>query len=209
MRVYVQNKPGCLIASLEGVANSFGDSLEGDCTLFRCIDEQLRRRRPKTLLIDFRDLTVIDGVTLKLLLAHSRRLATVLKVKLVGPGKALRQLREFLAVQPPVRFFPSLKAAMRTFASSIEPRSRQWTPFFRQFVETESDGLTVQDFRRQLQREFVVDLDEEAAYLRSEGDTPWTRSQPLTLEFRGPRQAVPTGAESFSRENEPRIFESG
>ncbi|MBN1444367.1 MAG: hypothetical protein JXA90_16770 [Planctomycetes bacterium] len=182
MRLFIQNKPGILILSLEGRAESDRCLAAGSAAV-RQIEERVRRLRPKTLLVDFRDLVQIDGASFCTILSRLRDLASRVRVQLVGPGPAVRRWITRLEHPAPVALFPSLRAARQTFLTSFADDPSAWGLFFRQFGVVPADLRKV-ELRSRPREEFAVDLDEEAAYLESEGETVWSRPPPQIVEFR-------------------------
>lgn len=184
MRIYVQSTPGALTVSLEGVASSVRDSLAESGGPLRQLEDQLRHARGPIVVVDFRDLRQVDAACFRSLLEFFRGETARRKVKLVGPGGAARRVLALLTTPPPVRFFPSIAAARGTFATSLDASDEEWNEFLAQFRPAPAAGRGLQDFRSRLGREFVVDLAEEEAYLRSEGESPWNSAPRWTLQFR-------------------------
>ena len=211
MIVYIQDKPAGLIVTLEGRMSFPKNCLERDSALLKRLEAEINARRPPCVFVDFRDLISIDAVYMRALLAYFEEARELTVVKMVGPGKAVRQLcgEENLSFDVPL--YPSIAAARNDLVPPVEgdggrflerPQRDAPDPEIPGDPEAEkheraaaagtsSTGysrpntrMLQEELREHFSGELIVDLDQETAYLLAEGDAAWPGLTEQILEFR-------------------------
>ncbi len=195
MRALIRFIEDSLIASFEDDADSFVASLDDDSVVIHTLEEQLRATGASRLVVDFRNLAYIEGTNLRDLCDWLSGLSRSKLVRFVGPGPALNRLSAMLVRPLPVEFSRTVGAALSCDTASFDPKTRSWRLFLEQFNpghtprEVPDDSRLESDDRNKTvaepspdETETVIDLDEEAVYLRAEARGPHNPMH-RTLEF--------------------------
>ncbi|MEM7231838.1 MAG: STAS domain-containing protein [Planctomycetota bacterium] len=168
-----------LVSSFEGSSPNTDRTLDTVVTVTKAIEREIRRRGVRILVADFRDLQHMDTTVAKVLLAFLAEASSSVEVKFVGPGPAFRNLLRVVRSLPPLRFFTSVARALRSEQKSFDLWQPEWASILRDFGPV---ATSVRGFAQSASAPLVVDLDEEAQYLRSAGDPGCVRTYPV--EFR-------------------------
>ena len=168
MRVYLQKKDTDLVVSFEGASSSLRERFLKESQVCLKISNAIVDKRPTSLIVDFRDLVLIDGVCFRALLVYLGVLSSMMPVKLVGPGQGLRRLYDVLSSLPKIRFYPTVAACQSSQTQSLNVRSRDWQAFLSGFDMNVARRIGVENISEDSAGSFVIDLEEEADYLRSE-----------------------------------------
>src|SRR5690606_25707395 len=169
MRVFLQTKGEELIVSFAGACSSLRDGFRREVAICRAIDSTVKARSIARVLIDFRDLFHIDGVCLRAILVYAGELAIRTRVQIVGPGPALKRLYKLLDSLPALGCYRTIAAARSSAQASISPDAREWRRFADEFDREFGEAVRSEGAGGAIPRPFVIDLQEEAEYLRVEG----------------------------------------
>jgi anti-anti-sigma regulatory factor len=194
MRAILRSIDDTLVVRLEGEADSLVSPLDEGTGVMGTIDEQLERTGAFRLVVDFRDLSYIDGTSLRDLTEFLCGLARSKLVRFVGPGPALSRLDAALVRPLPSVYSQTVKAACSSQTPSFDPKTRVWRQFAEQFEpgfippEPQDEPPAGDPGQSEATEEFspdetVIDLEQEAVYLKAQ---PTAAVNPMMrpLEFR-------------------------
>ena len=146
MRAILNYRDAHLVVTLDGTANCLTSPLGESAGIFRAIEEQLEVGAPICLVVDFRDLTSIDGPTLRDLFVYLASVSKGLPVRFVGPGTALSRLLKQLEHRPPIEFSRNVQGSFRGLPRPLKPEGSRWNDFLEQFGRSLDDpGATLCD----------------------------------------------------------------
>jgi len=189
MRAILRSIDDTLVVRLEGEADSLVSPLDEATGVLGTVSEQLERTGAFRLVVDFRDLSYIDGASLRDLTEFLCTLARSKLVRFVGPGPALSRLDAVLARTLPSDYSQSVTEACGSQTASFDPRTHAWRRFAEQFEpgfipSKTSPGLEGRgdEAEESVPDETVIDLDEEAVYLKAQSN-PIANPMMRPLEF--------------------------